>query len=147
LQGSSCLPFSEQQLLESSFDSSFKCAVLYTNAEGNLEIDQEGVCINRQCRMCNYRSPNGGMSNCGVSDGIKGERQCVYPGYLVNTHTASWSPGYYIEIPEYVWWAVLFIFLCCFLSFQVINMVANIVIMKQGPPFNRTASNIYEQYK
>jgi len=143
IEGSACLPFTWQQIEDDSYDQTYKCAILFTDALGDLEIDQAGVCINRICRMCNYRV-DGGMNSCGVHDGVKGERECVYPGYLKNTHSMNWSPGPYFEQPENVWWAVLFVFLCFFLSFQVITMVTNVVIMKQGAPFNQPSTNILQ---
>lgn len=36
-----------------------------------------------------------GLSNCNPQSGTQVERICVYPGILVNTHAASWSPGKY----------------------------------------------------
>lgn len=59
--------------------------MLYFNNQGDLTVDVSGVCIERNCRYCNYRGA-GGLRTCDVDDGVKEPRVCVYPGRLVHPH-------------------------------------------------------------
>jgi hypothetical protein len=114
-----CYPYSGPQLRNKDFDEDKKCAVLFSytpNGATNstLVVNVEGACIMQKCQYCDFRGNNG---ECDNMDGLGPERECVYPGALVDTHSANWSPGKYYENPQNVWWAIFFTFfillLCC----------------------------------
>ena len=124
IEGNDCRPLRGAQLSNPDFPSDWKCAITYSdsnavNTSTNLNVDVVGTCIEGVCRYCDYRG-NGGMPGCAVDSGLMTERTCVYPGKLVNTHGAAWTPGEYYENPEFVWWAIFFCFLVILLVVQVV---------------------------
>jgi len=116
--GSSCLPMSSFQLADPTIPSSWKCAATYTQ-NGNFFVDFKGVCINEECRICNFRTSNG----CIPGQGTQTERTCVYPGNYYETHSAAWVEGAYYEYPPNVWWAIIFVFVILILGVQVTHLV------------------------
>jgi len=98
--GKSCKPLSGGQITDLDYPEDWKCADLYSD-NGQLAIDQAGVCIEQKCRHCDYLG-GGGMPSCGLSDGIKTDRTCVHPGILTSQHSSNWKSGRYYETPENV---------------------------------------------
>ena len=124
-EGNDCRSLTQKQITNSTFPDSWKCAITFENAQGQLMIDQQGACIEGTCKYCDFRG-NGGMPGCGTTSGLKAPRTCVYPGYLTTPHTAPWTPGVYYETPENVWWAVFFCFLIILLAVHTITCLATI---------------------
>jgi len=121
--GNSCRNLSPSQLADPTIPSSWKCAEFYTDPSGQQLVDQAGACIAGTCQYCSYRGTSGGLSNCDPQSGTQVERICVYPGILVNTHAASWSPGPYYENPDLVWWAIFFCLLVLIIVIQSITCI------------------------
>jgi len=116
--GKSCRPLSQIQVANSTFPDSWKCAITYSY-NGTYAVDQEGICIDRTCRYCNYRTNGGrGFPNC-PTDNTGKERYCAYPGKLVTGHYFSWSPGVYYENPTAVWLAIFWCFFIIACGIQV----------------------------
>jgi len=116
--GITCYPYSAQQLTNANFSDTYKCAVLYTDANNTIFIDQQGVCAIQTCRYCDYQNGNGGLGTCNPTSGNKLERSCVYPGTLVNTHSMPWNAQQYYSTPENVWWAIFFVLFIVFIGVQ-----------------------------
>jgi len=115
--GSSCRPLTNGEITNINYPDQWKCAITYTDNANNLQIDQAGVCIQGTCQYCDPRG-NAGLSNCGVANGLQGERTCVYPGFLYSNHYAPWLLGSYFENTTAVWWAVIFFFFLVLLVVQ-----------------------------
>jgi len=120
--GQSCRPLTNAQITNSSYPSSWKCAVTYT-VNGNLQIDQVGACVGGTCRTCDPDNPNVGLGTCDVGQGTNNARVCSYPGTLVTAESANWSEGSYYQNVEAVWWAIFFVFLMILVGVQVVQCI------------------------
>jgi len=120
LNGKSCLPLNQDQILNQTWPASWKCAMFFTDYNNTVGVDQAGSCIESKCRYCSYNG-NGGLSSCGVSDGVQKERTCVYPGTQVTSYGIQWVPSAYYENPRNVWWAIFFCLLMIVMVIQTIT--------------------------
>jgi len=146
--GKSCRNLSLLQLENITFDDSWKCAETYPmpNLPSQLIVDQSGVCIDGTCRYCDPRmSSSLSMTNCGPGSGMKGERTCVYPGMLVNTHAMTWSPGFYYEYPRFVWDAIIFCMIVLILGEGIAIEVIKIVRGRKKRPEYEEIKPVYKE--
>jgi len=114
--GKSCRALSSEQLTDLDYPEAWKCAILFSN-DGNLQIDAQGACVDGKCRYCDAFGNQPGMQSCD-SDGTHGPTTCAYPGVLVNREREQWSVGNYGQNPEYVWWAIFFVFFIILIGIQ-----------------------------
>jgi len=123
--GSSCVPLTQQQLIDSDYPSDWKCAVVYSSNQV-FQLDQAGACIEKTCQYCDYLSFSAGFQSCAPGEGTAGEKYCQYPGKLVRGHTYYWTEGIYHEIPDFVWWAIFFPFVVIIMGIQIATLTINL---------------------
>jgi hypothetical protein len=121
--GQSCRPLTNAQIANSSYPSSWKCAVTYTDSNNNLQIDQVGACVGGTCRTCDPGNSNAGLGLCAVGQGTNNARVCSYPGTLVTAESALWSEGLYYQNVDAVWWAIFFVFFLILIAIQVVHCI------------------------
>jgi len=137
--GKYCRDLSDQQLLNTSYPSDWKCVMFYNDFNGTQRINQKGACFEQKCRYCAYSGGNNGISSCSSTSGIKQARVCIYPGKQASRYGLQWQPPIYYQNPRNVWWAVFF----CLLIIIFVIEIITLCITKNGKGKGKAKDNSY----